>query len=196
MFSDAIMSVKGGIKLLLVVFQCYVVLVQTLPVDESKWSTLLTQFQDAETTAISAQRGFFNVTFSCAAALPRSKFIVKLLDDNGKIIRELQGSGVGSATLSFPPCDVCKFQWTAFYEECGWSPLRGVIAAPSKLTSSPIWAADNSTGGGPQFVFMKASIPQGEEDSISSALLFLTADGPVRHGFKGDSTVFAVSLTL
>lgn len=121
------------------------------------------------------------------------KWTVSLFSANGTEIFTTTGHGVGRTQLPLLGvkngigCAGCLFTWRAKYAALDeWSPPQTVFTAVWGEGQPPprgMWANDNSTGRGPQFIFLRADMPRVTK-KISSALLYLTADGPGRAGGK------------
>ena len=157
----------------------------------SQWH-LLTNLQIGPTMALPG--GSVSCTFSHpAAAASTAAWELQLRSRTGAVLASAKSPA--TAELKLPAADKggTVYSWRARFGAADWSPDTTVFTTPwADGASSPpgLWAPDNATKSGPQFAFLRAALPKPKPGgaAASSALLFVTADGPTRATGKPGGT--------
>ena len=152
------------------------------PAPASQWH-LLTNLQIGPTMALPG--GSVSCTFSHpAAAASTAAWELQLRSRTGAVLASAKSPA--TAELKLPAADKggTVYSWRARFGAADWSPDTTVFTTPwADGASSPpgLWAPNNATKSGPQFAFLRAALPKAKPSAAaSSALLFVTADGPTR----------------
>ena len=170
----------------------WILLIQSV-VSAATWNCL-TNLQNSPVMVPGEQHAEISFTYATETnSSSPQKWTISLFAANGTQIFTTTGHGVGRTQLPLLGkngigCAGCLFTWRAKYDALNeWSPPQTVFTAVwGEGHPSPrgMWASDNSTGRGPQFIFLRADMPRVTK-KIESALLYLTADGPGRAEKKG-----------